>query len=141
MAAIMKQDMQQMRALIMEHCGYTEDELNELIFNTAYRYLEDVLALPAAAISAHTANADFWSWWQLEWNRIDKIFNNNVYADPRPPYALCAVLDRENDILYAVYSAEQLRHMYEQYHEASMRNRHMNSAIVRTGFKFYKDNL
>lgn len=121
---------QENRKAVKNWLKLTEDEMTNLFIDTAYDYLRNVLGTDAYGLENLPRTSEFWSWWRLEWNRIDAIFLCNIREDDR---WYCSIVDRDSNHLYKVDGVAFLRDWYALYHEASMDNRYMNSSVVRAG--------
>ena len=130
-----KQREQRQRAQVVQWLGITEETLNELIYEGAFDYLRNVFGTDAYGMEHLPKTKEFWTWWRMEYNRIDGIFLNAIgheYLSQYPQW-YCVIQKRDSDVFDPIYSVDQLRKEYTKYHEASMRNRFINSSTVRAG--------
>ena len=121
---------QQNRDAVKKWLKLTDDEASNLFIDTAYDYLKNVLGTDAYGLEHLPKTSEFWTWWRLEWNRIDSIFLNCIREDER---WYCSIVDRDSSTWYKVDDVYFLREWYNIYHEASMDNRFINSSVVRAG--------
>jgi hypothetical protein len=100
----------------------------DLVVDTAFEYLKNVLGVDAYGLEYLPKSPEFWTWWRMEWNRIDALF-----LDAIGPHDDCyaSIVDRDSDTRFEVYTADDLLRWYTIYHEASMENRFINAAVVR----------
>jgi hypothetical protein len=118
------------RKSLCDFLRYTDDDVNILIFEGAYEYLEKIFGTDAYGMKHLPQTAQFWSWWRKEWAKIDSMFVDNV-EDQGDGWTVRA---RDNDLCFQFCrDLEDLRAEYLYYHEISMNNRYINSEVVRAG--------
>lgn len=130
-----KQREQQQRNELTRMLQCTDEQLNTMVFDGAYDYLQNIFGTDAYGLQHLPKTSEFWAWWRMEWNRIDALFLNAIshkYSAEYPQW-YCVIRDRDTDYLHAVYNCNGLRTWYIAYHEASMSNRFLNSSVVRAG--------
>lgn len=113
-----------------------ESQMSSLFFEVAYEYLENVFGTDAYGVEHIPQTAEFWTWWKMEWAKIDSIFLHAISHDDDEAYegALCILRDRDNvNIKVVIRNIHQLRNAYRIYHEATMQNRYINSGVVQAG--------
>jgi hypothetical protein len=134
----LKQREQRNRTELLTLLKMDEEKLNMSIFEGAYEYLEKVFGTDAYGLKHLPNTAEFWTWWRMEWAKIDSIFLLAIHerVPDMPIYAevLYIIRDRDNERgTTLIKSIRQLREEYYHYHEASMQNRYINSSIMRGG--------
>lgn len=110
-----------------------DHQLSELIFEQAYEYLEKVFGTDAYGMEQLPKTTEFWTWWRMEWNQIDRMFLEAIKVQYKAEYPewYCVIADRDTGDLGAVHTVKELHRHYLHYHEASMSNRFINSSTVR----------
>jgi len=133
---------QQNRKTLLELLQISEDDLALQIFEGAYEYLEKVFGTDAYGLTHLPKTSQFWTWWKMEWNKIDHIFVSAVEEHRTPKGIAYKVRDRDNTQIYCVcHNVQHLRDEYTYYHEAHMNNRYLNSDIVRAGMHNMIDSI
>lgn len=68
------------RQAICTLCNVTPEQINEVCFEHAYAYLEKVIRYDKKGIELLPQTAQFWTWWKMEWYRIDKLFLDDLFG-------------------------------------------------------------
>jgi hypothetical protein len=119
---------QENKEKVLRWLKMSDEDHFDLVVDTALEYLKNVLHVNAYGLEYLSKSTDFWTWWRIEWNRIDTLFLDAL--KPHDDWYV-TIIDRDSDRPYKVDSAEDLRSWYSVYHEASMENRFINAAVVR----------
>lgn len=123
------------RKELMRLLQCTDEQLNHMLFEGAYEYLQHVFRADSYGLEHLPKTHEFWVWWRMEWNRIDTLFLQAIshkYSAEYPQW-YCVIRDRDTDDLHAVHSVNGLRTWYITYHKATMGNKFINSSVVRAG--------
>ena len=70
----------QNKSIILKLCGMSESEYSELVFNSAFAYLEDYFPGDTWGQGILSRSSHFWMWWTTQWDRRDGLFiiNNGL---------------------------------------------------------------
>lgn len=134
----LKQRNERNRKLLLQLLDITEEQMNEKLFEGAYEYLENIFGTDAYGMKHLPKTSEFWTWWQMEWAKIDSIFIAAIDDATPETYAqdgiMYKVRDRDNERgKWRIKSKEELTDHYLFYHEANMKNRYINSDIMHAG--------
>lgn len=116
------------QAKVLTITGMSRQALNELMFNAAYSYLQEVLQTDAYGLEMIPQTKEFWSWWSIEWSRIDQIFLNKIRKDAR--VHICTIEHPYNGQLHGCFSQADLQKFYLLYHQISPENIFINSSVM-----------
>lgn len=118
------------RARLREELLYTEEDFAKMIFEGAYQYLEKVFSTDSYGMEHLPKTKEFWAWWKIEWAKIDAVFIGAIEEHNDRTF----IRDRDKaNSLWSIQNYKELRDQYAYYHEATMKNRYMNSSLVRAG--------
>ncbi|MFN7703459.1 MAG: hypothetical protein ACK5OS_02465 [Chryseotalea sp.] len=120
-----KQREAEIRNHIISWLDITEERYNNMLFESGFEYLQNVLKTDAYGMDHLPKSKAFWNMYIIDvWNPIDKAFleafNQEMMAEY--PQWYCVVKDRDSFLLQAVKSKAQLRALYEHYHACEFSN-------------------
>lgn len=72
-AELMRVEMQCTTAEVMDVTGLSEEEVNEMIFETAYLWLEQQ-GCNEAMQNNFASQPEFWGFWKKAWYEVDRLF-------------------------------------------------------------------
>jgi hypothetical protein len=111
---LQRERMERATRLVAEITGHNAEYQRELMFDTAFEWLQQI-GLDDAAISAHTKTAQFWGFWKTEWYRVDIMFINEF-----------------NFSLEGELGSIGWKAIYSDYH--NVKSEYLNHPVVRAGF-------
>lgn len=119
-------DMAQMDDLVCRTTDISPEDLNELRFNAAYEYLEQIIGTDTYGLEQIPRTSEFWAHWRLLWLRIDQ----QIYfgGDDCP----AIITDQDPDTA---------RRLYLAYHEQNDRQYQLNSTLIDTAWHEYTKTL
>jgi hypothetical protein len=123
---------------ITELTEYSREELNEMLFEGAYKFL-DLIGCTGDNATLMASTPQFWNFWRKQWCEIDEAFLSkfktryikeitSFLADGTP--CLGVIEDPDTALLWSVRDRFDLRQWYDVYHACKMQNRYFNTTVI-----------
>ena len=69
-----------MRGMVMQLTGFTDDQMNAMIFDVAVLYMKG-MEMGEEWLTIWLKEPLFWAWWRQQWMLIDEVFWNRYSAN------------------------------------------------------------
>lgn len=132
-----QQHVKKVQAHVSDLTGFDMDDLNKMLFEGAYKFLE-MIGCTGDNATLMASTPQFWNYWRKQWCEIDEQFLNKYKTLHMPDVdysAIGVIEDPETNAMQTVRDYKALRMWYSAYHECKITNKCLNSTLVYSTFK------
>lgn len=85
---------EKIRAKVKQLTGYSDQELNTLMFDTAVEYCLQSMRMSEEWMGVWLREPIFWGWWKQQWTLVDEVFWYKYYVNAGKPEVVPALRER-----------------------------------------------